>query len=113
MNNIEVPITEQLKIASRKGNRLSTAIGAVLGTVVPVMAWLGYASLGYLCLINAISAGCSIALESRKYNAATRKPRKAKACQAKRTTFSRMWCVLAFKPWHDWDHTGKVFNALE
>ena len=148
-NNIEVPITEQLKIASRKGNRLSTAIGAILGTVVPVMvyavthklpslhylelsfwmllvmaiggcyfsmksvitwgalafqgdkikavafalllegmlvmsgmlpdmAWLGYASLGYLCLINAISAGCSIALESRKYNAAARKPRKAK-----------------------------------
>lgn len=145
----QVPIIEQLRIASVKGNRLATAVGAILGTVVPVMvyavthklpslpldsvafyvllimaiggcyfsmksvivwgtlafqgdkvkavafalllegmlvmsgmledmAWLGYAALGYLALINAISAGCSIALESKKYNSARRKsaPRK-------------------------------------
>jgi RsiW-degrading membrane proteinase PrsW (M82 family) len=133
-----IPITVQLQIATRKGNRLATAIGAVLGTVVPVMVyavthklpmlpmnelpfwvlavmalggcffsmksvivwgrmafqqdtvkavafalllegmlvmsglledmyWLGYASLAYLCLINAVSAGCSIALEARAF----------------------------------------------
>lgn len=138
-----VPITEQLTIACRKGNRIATGIGAVLGTVVPVMvyavthklpsialtdpafyvllvmaiggcyfsmksvivwgklafqgdsikavafalllegmlvmsgmlpdmAWLGYASLAYLCLINAISSGCSIALEAKAYNSARR-----------------------------------------
>jgi protein-S-isoprenylcysteine O-methyltransferase Ste14 len=138
-NHSLVPITVQLRIAAQKGNRLATAIGAILGTVVPVMvyavthklpslgftepafyvlfimaiggcyfsmksvivwgklafqgdsikavafalllegmlvmsgmlpdmAWLGYASLAYLCLINAISAGCSIALEAKTYN---------------------------------------------
>ena len=134
-----VPITVQLQIALRKGNRLATAIGAILGTVVPVMvysvthklpsltfdnpafyvllvmalggcffsmksvivwgrmafqgdnlkaisfalllegmlvmsgmlpdqAWLGYAALAYLAFINAVSSGCSIALEARSYN---------------------------------------------
>lgn len=138
-----VPITEQLTVAFRKGNRLATAIGAILGTVVPVMvyavthklpslsytegafyvllvmaiggcyfsmksviqwgklafqgdsikavafalliegmlvmsgmlpdmAWLGYAALGYLCMINAISCGCSIALEAKSYNSERR-----------------------------------------
>ena len=134
-----VPIPVQLRLATQKGNRLATAIGAILGTVVPVMvyavthklpslsytepafyvlfimaaggcyfsmksviqwgalafsgdkvkavafalllegmlvmsgmlpdmAWLGYASLAYLALINAISAGCSIALQTKEYN---------------------------------------------
>jgi len=133
-----VPIIEQLNIAGRKGNRLATAIGAILGTVVPVMtfavthklpslaftdpafyvlsimaiggcffsmksvimwgqmafnqdkfkaiafaillegmlvmsgmvpdmAYLGWAALAYLSLINAISAGCSIAMQSKEW----------------------------------------------
>lgn len=154
-----IPITVQLTIASRKGNRLATAIGAILGTVVPVMvyavthklpslswgmpafwvlavmaiggcyfsmksvivwgklafqgdsikaiafalllegmlvmsgmlpdmAWLGYASLAYLCMINAISAGCSIAMEAKQYNTSNREVAssplvKAKAKKAK------------------------------
>lgn len=140
-----VPITMQLVIASRKGNRLATAIGAFLGTVVPVMTyavthklpslqytefsfwvllimaiggcsfsmksvivwgklafqqdtlkaisfalllegmlimsgllpdmcWLGYAALIYLCTINAINAGCSIALEAKRFSSSERKP---------------------------------------
>jgi hypothetical protein len=133
-----IPVTVQIKIAARRENMLAATIGAVLGTVVPVMvyavthklpslqytelsfwvlmlmaiggcyfsmksvivwgtsafqndkkkavafalllegmlimsgmlpdmAWLGYASLGYLCFINALSAGCSIAMEAKYY----------------------------------------------
>ena len=139
-----IPITIQLQIATRKGNRLAAALGAVLGTVVPVMVyavshklpalemgtftfwflglmmvggcyfsmksvicwgtlafekdrvkavafalllegmlvvsgvvpdldWLGAAALIYLCLINAVSCGCSIAVESKNYSAVARK----------------------------------------
>jgi hypothetical protein len=147
-----IPITIQLQIAARRGNRLATMIGAILGTVVPVMvfavthklpslqytefsfwmlsvmmvggcyfsmksvivwgklafqqdkikavafalllegmlvmsgtlpdmSWLGYAALGYLCLINAVSCGCSIAVEAKSYDTNARKqllPRKRK-----------------------------------
>ena len=134
-----IPVTVQIKIAARRENILAATIGAVLGTVVPVMvyavthklpslhytelsfwvlmvmaiggcyfsmksvivwgtsafqndkkkavafalllegmlimsgmlpdmAWLGYAALGYLCFINALSAGCSIAMEAKQYS---------------------------------------------
>jgi len=139
-----IPITVQLQIAARRGNRLATLIGAIMGTVVPVMvfavthklpqlqyteftfwmlsvmmvggcyfsmksvivwgklafqqdkvkavafalllegmlvisgtlpdmSWLGYAALGYLCLINAVSCGCSIAVEAKSYGSNAKK----------------------------------------
>ena len=146
-----VPIIEQLRIATRKGNRLATAIGAILGTVVPVMvyavthhlpnlsftdpafyvlavmgiggcffslksviqwgqlafnndkakavsfavllegmlvmsgmvsklSWLGWAALAYLCMINAVSSGCSIAMQSKEWTSEKRRtsPKKTK-----------------------------------
>lgn len=44
----------------------------VMSGMLPDMAWLGYAALAYLALINAISAGCSIALEAKSYNSIMR-----------------------------------------
>lgn len=134
-----LPIPLQLRYAVQKGNRLASLIGAMIGTVVPLMVfavthklpslpyteipfwvllamaiggcyfsmksviqwgklafsgdtvkavafalllegmlvmsgmlpdmlWLGYASLFYLATINAVSAGCSIALQTKDYH---------------------------------------------
>lgn len=34
-----VPITVQIRLATQKGNRLATAMGCIIGTVVPVMVY--------------------------------------------------------------------------